>query len=172
MVAYHGNDSPAGNFVLPHGCLEGCRTEGVWPMSLTAVSHCSQCGAMVNTHWPCCLVCHGALPSSIQSEIPSQTVESKSPVSAAPIPPLQPGWLVTYQDQAGKLCGGSEERAHGTVQECRWDAGRWTVCLTDGRQMPLWIIRAVGQTDQSGRVCAAWTVREHGYDGRKREDTP
>lgn len=30
-------------------------------MSTTAVGHCSQCEAVVNRHWPCCLVCHASL---------------------------------------------------------------------------------------------------------------
>jgi hypothetical protein len=79
--------------------------------------------------------------------------------------PVLPGWLVTYQDSAGRVCGGSEDRAQGTVQECCWEAGRWTLYLTDGQQIPLWRVRAVGQTDANGRIGAAWTVREHGYDG-------
>lgn len=81
------------------------------------------------------------------------------------ISPIKAGWVVTYRDQAGKLCGGTDERVHGTVKECRWDAGRWMVCLTDGQQVPLSLVRAVSQTDEEGRTCSAWTVRDHGYDG-------
>ena len=96
----------------------------------------------------------------------------KNPISASPnakpSPPVLPGWLITYGDHAGRLYGGSDAREHGTVRECYWQAGRWTVYLTDGQQVPLSLVRAVGQTDDSGRLCAAWTVREHGYDGKGR----
>jgi hypothetical protein len=77
-----------------------------------------------------------------------------------PEEPLQPGWLVCYRDQRGALCGGCDDRQHGTVAGCRWTAGAWTVHLTDGQRLPLSIIRGVTTPDG-----AAWTVREHGYDG-------
>lgn len=80
-------------------------------------------------------------------------------------PPVESGWLVTYRDQSGRLCGGADDRAHGTVQECQWDMGRWTLCLTDGQLIPLSIIQAVASTHSDGRIRAAWNVREHGYDG-------
>ena len=82
-----------------------------------------------------------------------------------PIPPIRPGWLVAYRDQRGALCGGCDDRQHGTVQECRWKVEGWTVHLTDGQQLPLTNIRSVSKTDDAGKVVAAWTVREHGYDG-------
>ena len=90
------------------------------------------------------------------------------PAETTPTLPLQPGWLVAYRDQLGGLCGGCDDRQHGTVQECRWTAGAWTVYLTDGQEMPLSIIRSVGQTDDAGQIVAAWTVKEHGYDGEGR----
>lgn len=133
-------------------------------MSLAAVSHCSQCEAVVNIHWLSCLVCGVNLPSAPEDQ-PSQVTPEHQRRIEEPLAPILPGWLVTYRDQEGRLCGGSEDKAHGTVQECAWDAGRWTVCLTDGQQVPLWRMKAVGQTDDNGRICAAWTVREHGYDG-------
>ena len=79
--------------------------------------------------------------------------------------PLQPGWLVVYRDRRGTLCGGCVDREHGTVQECRWEGNGWTVHLTDGQRLPLSLIRSVGQTDKAGQLVAAWTTREHGYDG-------
>lgn len=79
-----------------------------------------------------------------------------------PTEPLQPGWLVAYHDRRGVLCGGCVDREHGTVHECRWDGTGWTVNLTDGQQLPLSLIRSVGQTDDTGQIVAAWTVREHG----------
>jgi hypothetical protein len=82
-----------------------------------------------------------------------------------PISPIRPGWLVAYRDRRGVLCGGCDDRQHGTVDECRWDGKEWTVHLTDGQRLPLFIIRSVGQTDCAGRIVAAWIVREHGYDG-------
>jgi len=79
-----------------------------------------------------------------------------------PEEPLQPGWLVCYRDQRGALCGGCDDRQHGTVEGCRWDGKGWTVTLTDGQRLPLSIIRGVTTLDG-----AAWTVREHGYDGER-----
>ena len=84
---------------------------------------------------------------------------------ASPTPPLQPGWLVAYRDRRWTLCGGCDDRTHGTVQECRWDEKGWTVHLTDGQRLPLSIIRSVGRTESTRQIVAAWTVREHGYDG-------
>ena len=78
-----------------------------------------------------------------------------------PEEPLQPGWVVSYRDQRGALCGGCDDGQHGTVDACRWTAGAWTVHLTDGQRLPLTIIRGVTTPDG-----AAWTVREHGYDGQ------
>lgn len=84
------------------------------------------------------------------------------------IPPLQSGWLVVYRYRRLALCGGTDDREHGTVRACRWNGNGWTVLLTDGQQLPLSLIRAVGQTNETGRLIAAWTVREHGYDGQRK----
>jgi hypothetical protein len=72
--------------------------------------------------------------------------------------PLHPGWLVVYRDRRGTVCGGCDDRLHGTVQACRWDENGWTVSLTDGQRLPLSSIRSVGQTDDAGQIVAAWTV--------------
>lgn len=80
-------------------------------------------------------------------------------------PPLQPGWLVSYRDRQGRLRGGCDERGQATVQTCTWNGRGWLVILTNGEQLPLSRIVSVGQTDAQGRVIAAWTVREHGFDG-------
>jgi hypothetical protein len=131
-------------------------------MPITAVSRCPKCEAVINIHWPSCLVCRAALAPG--PDLPEATPVNHGQAEV-PLAPILSGWLVTYQDRAGKLCGGFEDKAHGTVQACRWEAGRWTVCLTDGQRLSLSTIRAVGQTDKEGRVLSVWTVREHGYDG-------
>ena len=77
-----------------------------------------------------------------------------------PIAPIKPGWFVIYPNREGKLCGGFDEREHGTVLECRWEGTGWTVHLTDGQRLSLSIIRGVGKPNGAG-----WTVKEHGYDG-------
>jgi len=74
---------------------------------------------------------------------------------------------VTYRDKTGKLCGGAEDREHGTVQECRWEGGQWTLHLADGQRLSLSHVVGVANTDASGRILAAWAVRAHGYDGEK-----
>ena len=108
------------------------------------------------------------LPALSALSVPHIEVSAKiTPPDSAdePTPPLQAGWLVVYMDYQGKLAGGSDDPDTGTVEACRWDENGWTLCLTDGQEMPLSIIRSVGQTDAAGQIVAAWTVREHGYDG-------
>lgn len=138
-------------------------------MAMTAISQCSQCGAVVNVHWLSCLVCRAVLAPV--PDLPEATPATHGQAGDL-LAPILPGWVVTYQDRGGKFCGGSEDKVHGTVKACHWEGGRWTVCLTDGQHVPLSNIRAVGKTDEGGRVLSAWTVREHGYDGRKQEGTP
>lgn len=105
--------------------------------------------------------------SSISSELPTLTPDD--PIEhCGPTPPLKSGWLVVYRDRDYILCGGCDDRPHGTVHTCQWDGHMWMVILTDGRQLPLLAIRSVGLTDATGRVVSAWTVREHGYDGEGR----
>ena len=87
---------------------------------------------------------------------------------APPAEPLQSGWLVCYRDRAGRLAGGCDDRQNGTVEQCQWDDAAWLVWLTNGDALPLRRIRSVGKTDATGRIVAAWTVREHGYDGEGR----
>lgn len=135
-------------------------------MTITAVSECAQCGAVVNIHWASCLVCHVELANSHDVAPASQTSPGSESISPKPLPPILPGWLVTYRDESGKLSGGVEDPDHGTVQECRWDFGRWTVYLTDGQRLPLSRIRGVGKTDEAGQILAAWTTKEHGLDGK------
>lgn len=87
--------------------------------------------------------------------------------------PLTPGWLVVYPSQIRDgnghlpLCGGCDDRLHGTVQDCAWDGTAWIVVLTDGQRLPLWRILSVAKTDERGHVLSAWTVREHGFDGKE-----
>jgi putative DNA primase/helicase len=40
------------------------------------------------------------------------------------------------------------------------------VHLTDGQEIPLSRIRSVAAVDHKGRLMGAWTVRDHGLDGR------
>lgn len=111
------------------------------------------------------------LTSSIPPE-PVAAVLLPSPVATPqPILQIRPGWLVAYRDRHGTLSGGCDDRKHGTVRECQWDGMAWTVLLTDGQWLPLTSIRSVGKTNGEGKIVAAWTVREHGYDGKGRPST-
>ena len=115
------------------------------------------------------------LPALSALAVPHLEVSAKispSPQAEKPTPPMKPGWLVVYRNHEWVLCGGCDDRQHGTVQECRWRMGAWTVHLTDGQWLPLASIRSVGKTDGEGKLVAAWTVREHGYDGTKEERSP
>lgn len=42
------------------------------------------------------------------------------------------------------------------------------IALTNGESLPLGRIVSVGKTDAMGKVVAAWTVKQHGYDGEGR----
>lgn len=102
--------------------------------------------------------------SSISSKLP--TPDPLDPVAlSGPMPPLQTSWIVAYRYRDGRLCGGCDDRAHGTVRGCTWDGSAWRVTLVDGQTLPLAAILSVGKTDAAGSVVAAWTVRTHGYDG-------
>jgi hypothetical protein len=108
------------------------------------------------------------LPSPLGA-IPAKCAKPSTPIlplTDTPVSPLRTGWLIVYRDEVWRLRGGNDERAAGTVRECCWNpyAG-WTVVLTNGDRVPLRAVRAVSKTDTRGRILAAWTVREHGYDG-------
>ncbi len=104
--------------------------------------------------------------NDVSPEMPPTYPQEEALTECASLPPpIQSGWLVAYRDQRGALCGGCDDRQHGTVDACRWDGNGWTLCLTDGQEMPLSQVRSVGQTDEAGQIVAAWTVRKHGYDG-------
>lgn len=100
---------------------------------------------------------------SVESADISGTQRDEGPM----VPPLKSGWLVTYRDRLGKLQGGTDDRTHGTVKECRREAGRWLVCLTDGQELFLERIVCVAKVNSKGEILGAWTVREHGYNGEK-----
>ena len=110
---------------------------------------------------------HTHTPSTLSNDVATMECETKCEGSLTlPAPPLQPGWLVVYRDRRGVLSGGCDDRQHGTVAECRWEENRWMVHLTDEQRLPLSFIRSVGQTNKAGEIVAAWTVREHGFDGQ------
>lgn len=70
------------------------------------------------------------------------------------------------KNQQQSNCVGDDDRAHGTVRECRWDVAGWTVSLTDGQMIPLSRVRSVGAVDHKGRLYGAWEVKTPGYDGQ------
>jgi hypothetical protein len=83
-----------------------------------------------------------------------------------PHPPILPGWLVAYRGPDSRLRGGSLEPEHGRVVETRYTPGiGWSFVLADGTALAVSAVVSVGRTDKEGRLIAAWTVREHGYDG-------
>ena len=92
-------------------------------------------------------------------------------LNSAPLAPIQSGWRIVYLDRQGKLAGGSDDPGHGTVTQCLWAGGKWTIHLTDGQQVALSRIQSVAALDYKGRFIGAWAVRAHGYDGI-RSETP
>jgi hypothetical protein len=111
---------------------------------------------------------------SITSQTPAPAVpmvdhsatSATSLIAGGPASPLPTYCFVTYTDCHGRLCGGGDERATSTVKGCHGTGQGCEVELSDGRRIPLRSIRAVCQTNEDGRLVAAWTVREHGYDCR------
>lgn len=144
------NFSERGNQRFPSGFLGGFSPGGGRAMSTVAVGQCAQCGAVINIHWATCLVCRTSLSPVLEAAPPPQPTPDIYGRAEKPLTPILPGCVVAYRDRQGRLCGGSDDRAHGTVKECRWDGIGWTVHLTDGQQMPLSLIRAVGKTDYTG----------------------
>lgn len=122
---------------------------------------CPDCGGgfWIRETWESPYICGRCLPAP---HVESVYVPGGSPPLT---PPIETGWLVVYRDRTGKLCGGSDDRAHGTVADCKREEGQWVVALTNGQQLPLSSIRGVASTCPDGSIRAAWTVREHGYDG-------
>lgn len=88
-----------------------------------------------------------------------------SPPVAQPAPVLPARSFVTYLDSTGRLCGGWEEWNTCTVRHCLGVGDDCQVELSSGGMISLRAVRAVGQLNAEGRQMAAWTVREHGYDG-------
>jgi hypothetical protein len=105
--------------------------------------------------------------ASLSVQPQQENQPSTTEVIDSPTAPLQSGWLVAYWNRHGTLCGGCDDREHGTVDRCVWDGRSWSVCLTDGQRLPITAIGSVGQTDPTGRLVAAWTVRAHGLDGQR-----
>lgn len=96
--------------------------------------------------------------STSEQETAATSLAAESPAS-----PLPRHCFVTYTDRLGRLCGGWEERATSTVKRCHGTGQSCEVELSDGRRIPLRSIRAVGQTNEEGRLLAAWTVRDCGF---------
>jgi hypothetical protein len=92
-----------------------------------------------------------------------RTIQAVS--TASPTAPLQAGWFVTYTDSQGHLCGGWDDRQRATVSFCVWRNRGWSVHLSNGQAIPLIAVRCVGQMNEDGELKAAWSVRQHGYDG-------
>jgi hypothetical protein len=97
--------------------------------------------------------------------VPVVDPSARSLVIERPASPLPSHCFVTYTDSQGRLRGGWDEQATSTVRGCHGMGQGCEVELSDGRRIPLRSIRAVGQTNENGRLMAAWTVRVHGYDG-------
>jgi hypothetical protein len=103
----------------------------------------------------------------------SDTLAEISPpqVVEPPASPLPRHCFVTYTDRQGHLCGGWDDRQRATVTQCEWTGRGWSIHLSDGQTIPFAAVRCVGQTNEQGELIAAWSVREHGYDGQgKRPD--
>ncbi len=126
------------------------------------LAHCPACHAVVNRIWLTCAVCSAPLsPPSISPE-PSPT--PLVPAAVQPTPPIQPGWVISWRDQFGRLIGGWDEPELGTVAECTWTGSTWRVQLTTGNEVALRRIVGVRKM-RAGECIAAWTTREHGLDG-------
>jgi hypothetical protein len=79
-------------------------------MSTTAVGHCDRYAAVVNRHWPSCLVCHAALPATSR--------EAGSPAIS-----VQPGDRITWQGSEGQPNVGVIDFLHAYPGEV------WAFCI-------------------------------------------
>lgn len=102
------------------------------------------------------------LPGILAEKLPS-------PSPAPQTSPLPPYCFVTYTDSQWRLRGGWGARDTCTVRQCHGGGAACQVELFNRDLIPLQAVRAVGQLNAEGRLVAVWTVREHGYDGRKQE---
>lgn len=79
-------------------------------MSTTAVGQCPHCAAVVNIHWPSCLVCHALI---------SSTTETGCTSLAAPLPTIQPGDRIEWL-RAGTVQTGTVDLLHVDADGTRW----------------------------------------------------
>lgn len=109
--------------------------------------------------------------SNSRTHAPDVSAGNKEEVVQKSIPPDPPAsplplhCFVTYTDSQGRLCGGWDERNACTVKQCHGVGPDCRVELAKGGMIPLRAVRAVGSLNAEGRLIAAWSVREHGYDG-------
>lgn len=118
-------------------------------------------------HCAAAFVCGDVAAFRLAARQAEQTLTEPLPQShqASAEPPLKVGWLVTYKDRQGRLRGGCDEREAGTVAGCEWTGSGWIIHLLNGTTILLKSVTSVGKTDAAGKVIAAWTTREHGFDG-------
>ena len=90
------------------------------------------------------------------------------PPAGNPIPPLHPGWQLGWRDHDGRLWGGWDDPAHGTIASCTWTGSTWRVILTTGTEVPLSRIVGVRKMNHAGECVGVWTTRAHGLDGEGR----
>ena len=192
MVAYPGNIFQARQPFVVYLLPEELPNEEIQVMTLTAVSRCSECKAVVNIHWTACLVCRTIISPVPEvdahqhtPDLPERKKDSVSlsesvsiagvvaqdpPRPDLPSFPLLPHCFVTYTDSQGRLRGGWDERATSTVKQCHRVGANCEVELAHGGRIPIRAVRGVGKLSAEGCLIGAWSVREHGYDGRKQED--
>ena len=168
VVSYFGNGFRPGYMeVSSMFPLTVPAPNGLERMSLTAVSRCLQCHAVVNVHWPACLVCKALLPMVSADPPPvSEQEEDSQLIEARPHSPAQ-AWLAGGLSATRPANFGAAQTSESMEPEGMLggtgQAGG--LVLTDGEHLPLSSIRAVGQTSEDGRLLAAWTVRECGLNG-------
>jgi anti-sigma factor RsiW len=105
-----------------------------------------------------------------KASAPAETApiqEDRAAPPAGPLPPIPPGWLITYSGPAGLLRGGSD--GQGTVKSAVYSEEGWRFTVENGDVVALAAIKGVGQTDSSGKLVAAWLVNRFGYDGKKND---
>lgn len=101
-------------------------------------------------------------------EIPDSKIEKArqyiekgilKPVTSTPLPPILPGWVVSYRGSTGQIRG-------GTVKAGRRHGGVWAFELEDGTAIPEGQILSVARVE-GGRWLAAWAVKDWGLDGAR-----
>ncbi|MBX3325161.1 MAG: hypothetical protein U0223_07480 [Nitrospira sp.] len=142
-------------------------------MTMTAVSRCSTCKAVVNIHWTACLVCRAIISSTLevgaQQHTPDLPVRIGDPVALG----KSTGFYPVSTDNSVK---GIAAPNHPPPELSLGDVVEWlspalprqqgeVLALYDDGTFEVWH----PLTKMLCRLPRAWVTQRHGYDSQKQE---